>query len=134
MSTHPRTRKHSLFLATSAMWAISQSGMLFAAPSGPDIEAYAANSDTVPLTIDGKGMVDTIHYIDKHQHQQRIQVSVNELNGITVNNSQGKQWQRAGNFALAGANINNDSLQKEPTLVMTYFDNNTQEIVALHLG
>ena len=133
MSTHTHSKKHSLFLATSAMWAISQSGMLFAAPSGPDIEAYAVNSDTVPLTIDGKGMVDTIHYIDKHQHQQRIQVSVNELNGITVNNSQGKQWQRAGNFALAGANINNDSLQKEPTLVMTYFDNNTQEIVALHL-
>ncbi len=135
MSTHTRSKKHSLFLATSAIWAISQSGMSFAAKSVPDIKAHAVNTTTIPLSIDSKGMVDTIHYIDKHQHQQQIQLSVNELNGITVNNSQGKQWQRAGNFALAGAHINHDSLQeeKDTTLVLTFFDNNTQEIVALHL-
>lgn len=136
MSTHSRSKKHSLFLTTSAMWAISQSGMSFAMQSGPVTEAHAVNTATVPLSIDSKGMVDTIYYIDKHQQRQQIQVSVSELNGITVNNAKGKKWLRAGNFALAGAQINHDSLQeeKDTTLVLTFFDNNTQEIVALHLA
>lgn len=136
MPTHLRTKKHSLLFATSAMWVMSLPEMSIAAQSEPTIVAREVNTAAAPLSIDSKGMVDTIHYIDKQQHQQQIQVSVSELNGIIVNNSQGKQWQRAGNFALAGAHINHDSLQeeKDTTLVMTFFDNNTQEVVALHLA
>ena len=136
MPTRSCTKKHILFLVSLAMGTTPLSGMSIAAPFEPEIEARAVNANTVPLSIDANGMVNTIHYIDKLQHQQQLTVSVSELNGITVKNTLGKQWQRAGNFALAGAHINHDSLQeeKDSTLVMTFFDNNTQEIVALHLS